>query len=511
MSRLLTGDRKGQYMDVDFLNILKKLRRYAANTVRLLVLFFVLGFFYELDPFGLSELSEHQSEKLYQQWTVMLRPSPSERITVVMLSDTQLDAIGYPERDYYQLHGEVLERLLELEPKAVFMDLGFVDYRPGKTSHQELLQAVADYRDAGTPLFFSADVRYDLRSGECEWQELPKSMREELITEGARPAFAAGGGVGRDKLTYPFACMSRPKHATEASEEVLLYSAAPLMCGDKCAGWLDDAVSVDALQNKLDAPLLIRWRLAGQSASYSEGVFPCRNVYTGIHSRFWHSLKFPSLLDKKYLNRYVEQSCPPQSSMSVTRLLYAQGDERQEVESLLKSSYVIYGAYLAFAEDVVDPPTHTLLPGAFHHAMALENLLSYEANYFRDTKTPFLGLRIKELFEYSTFFLLLLILEYARFVSMNSRQMYKNAVSSMKWVHRITHRLWVDIKMPLLALLVLVTSMYLCAEVFRQPVPDFIGLLALLSLSLLPTLFRKWETFKDRCRQILPSKKEESA
>ena len=67
------------------------------------------------------------------------------------------------------------------------------------------------------------------------------------------------------------------------------------------------------------------------------------------------------------------------------------------LKSAIQGRHIIYGGNLSMATDIILSPTHTPLPGAYFHAMALDNLLEYSTGVngtqpgFRVAKTTWFG------------------------------------------------------------------------------------------------------------------------
>jgi CHASE2 domain-containing sensor protein len=70
---------------------------------------------------------------------------------------------------------------------------------------------------------------------------------------------------------------------------------------------------------------------------------------------------------------------PYHATISTEDLL--DGGKRDRLAPLLKGKVVIYGAHIALVKDYVVSPVHGNVDGAFLHAMALDNLLTYGNRY----------------------------------------------------------------------------------------------------------------------------------
>lgn len=70
---------------------------------------------------------------------------------------------------------------------------------------------------------------------------------------------------------------------------------------------------------------------------------------------------------------------PYHAAISTDDLL--DGGKRSQLDCLLRGKVVIYGAQVALQKDYVFSPVHGQIPGAFIHAMALDNLLTFGDRY----------------------------------------------------------------------------------------------------------------------------------
>ncbi|MCY1367639.1 CHASE2 domain protein [compost metagenome] len=77
------------------------------------------------------------------------------------------------------------------------------------------------------------------------------------------------------------------------------------------------------------------------------------------------------------------QPCP------YTRTLYANQLRDPRVADVLRGKHVLLGVSIRGIPDLVASPVQGQLPGVYWHAMALDNLLTQEAGYWRDAPSVF--------------------------------------------------------------------------------------------------------------------------
>jgi len=151
--------------------------KFFARWIALTFLFFLLS---QVNIFGLGETTKHFSQTVFYQWMApcygktlfslceeeaikngLSKSTKKPDISVVLLLEQDLDVRkGWPAS--YELHADILERILDYGPKAVVVDFAFVD--PERTLHDptidDLEAVIQENREI--PVFFVADYGSDL-------------------------------------------------------------------------------------------------------------------------------------------------------------------------------------------------------------------------------------------------------------------------------------------------------------------------------------------------------------
>ncbi|MCB1873495.1 MAG: CHASE2 domain-containing protein [Gammaproteobacteria bacterium] len=454
-----------------------------------------LALLYQLDPFGLSSLSQHHSQTLFQRWTADLYPDRevARKISVVLFSDAELEKMHLSWPPPYSVHAEVLERILEFSPKAVFVDIAFVDQHRNDPTFIELGETIRSYREKKIPLFFAAG-RTD--------GNLPDGVIPDLAAAGALLVGVPGTGDDRQSFSYPLEVeinAGTQKHrecSTRLSAATAMYASSSL--NDSAAsnsqmqrsfltskGYLDDQRSSD---------MQLVWRFFDKEGN--NGPFRCKPISRSPLLNFWQGLNLDLTFsdDVPPKNRSVEvpgtiQVCPPQDTISVEQLLFNLTQEFvRELKCSLQQSFVIYGAYIAFNEDLVDPPTHTPIPGAFYHAMALDNLLTFGSEYRRTAEPVFdcIGLTKPMAIELVSLLLLVLLVQYGEFIWRGLGPSDPTAEHGNSRLLNVSYLLALTLRNLFLILLLLVGGAVFSTYLLLQPSTDFLGLLGLLSIKSLP-------------------------
>ena len=125
----------------------------------------ILKLAYHFDPFGISTSSTFYSKTLFYQWTADYHKGSNEKeanpVSVVILRDESFKG-EWPVKAI--VHAEILEEILELNPKAVFVDFAFIDKRDDdETLKNELIPVINQYLENDIKLYFLSLAPTDRR------------------------------------------------------------------------------------------------------------------------------------------------------------------------------------------------------------------------------------------------------------------------------------------------------------------------------------------------------------
>jgi hypothetical protein len=110
-----------------------------------------------------------------------------------------------------------------------------------------------------------------------------------------------------------------------------------------------------------------------------------------------------------------ESPCPPVATLFASALLSPEvdpslGAANEELFALADRAFLLVGGDFRGSGDLVTTPLHTLLPGVYYHAVALENLLAFDGRpkvrkEFRSPKLAFYGYDLLVLWVLAAIFL----------------------------------------------------------------------------------------------------------
>lgn len=290
-----------------------------------------------ISPFGFGErLDKYVQDLINTQTGHWIYPdTQQDEVVVLLLTDEIVDAVlrgQWPAP--YSFHASILSDLLVHRPRALFIDFYWMNQlKPGS---RELVDVLRNYRAAGVGVYLSAPTKEWLNNFWPELVGLVTPVSPQIVMD-PMDFVARSYTQGNNKLpSAAFAIVNDLNHGLENTE----------YRGDMDIFW----GTADNIRN-----------LAWMTPSASQ------------HDDFVDSL-FSGFTQ-------VETPVPYSTTVFVRDLINPVGATEDEalgeLDDHLKDRVVVYGASLAGIQDVVFTPTREILPGAYYHAMALDNLLTW--------------------------------------------------------------------------------------------------------------------------------------
>lgn len=309
-----------------------------------------------VDPLDINSRSERHARDLFN--AVLGTPAAftrADEVAVVTLNDTTLQALGVSWPLSYALHADIVDAILAQKPKALVVDVLFIDPLRRDNSLDDLVNALQQSKD--TPIFLAAapqrshtDIAILKRLDPAKWGA--ESGRAELVSVGNVPDSGAHS-------PYTLAYDDRPDSPAFAVYRRLSTGA----------GWLSEADYKRSME--------ISWPIGNTMSAEGQKLIgvECRGVPLGIVARLYAIVKNGGTLSG------IKQECPPYPAVFAQSLLRPFGQE-EALDKALRGKVVFYGVSIVGNADAirvghVDAP----LPGVFAHAAAFENLLRFEDRY----------------------------------------------------------------------------------------------------------------------------------
>lgn len=334
-----------------------------------------------LDPLGLDTVTNRHSERLIKRAVAPFYPSTGqERTTVVLFTEDTTDAFHtiWPLR--YLDHGTILRRILQLKPKAVFIDIMIPEVRSIDPTMPQLVHQLRKWAgpvikdEAGTthqriPVFIAARSK--------DGMKVARPLQE--ITQ---PVAIDWSGYGDNYPLY----VSNASDGRLATPAIAMYRR---YCADT-PGWPGCIRSGG--DSRFQAPMSVRW---GSTVPPLQGEFSsiknCQDVDQSWTSRGWFAVKLAvmSLFEGVVDEARRSQRCP--FNLTIDALLFrtARVGEDPFVREAITGRYIFVGTRITGGSDKFVSPVHGQLPGIYLNAMAFDNLVDFGDSYLRTS--PHLG------------------------------------------------------------------------------------------------------------------------
>ena len=373
-----------------------------------LLLASVALFFLNFNVLGTASPSNRFSQDLVYAWfgnepwlyprTGRDRPGKQPRVVVVMVDEPALALRGMRWPVPLQFHAQFLAELEVLRPRAIMLDFLLLD-PASRQDICDLLTVGSRLRRDGVPLYLAVTRTQDLQpldAAACRDADgalIPTSAVFTAVS-GQRQAYCSDF-VSR---LYPF----EQRRDVDAAPGSGVPSAAVRMyceaerAPQSCLARLTHVAAADAgfelAWSPEGDPFNQRW----SHASCVETISPMR-----------------AILNQPALPR--ESPCPPVATLFATALLSPEidpslGVANEELFALADRAFLLIGGDFRGSGDLVTTPLHTLLPGVYYHAVALENLLAFDGRpkvrkEFRSPKLAFYGYDLLVLWVLAAIFL----------------------------------------------------------------------------------------------------------
>lgn len=391
-----------------------------------LVLFLILVL--ATNPFGLAEESQRYSSDLFYQVVAPQYPGDMEpgaareafndttQIAVVLFNDDALRELRNREdgvtfgsdigttRAYtwpvkYAVHRDVIAKIIEAKPTALFIDFGFFDNR----GDAEGLQYFADFlKEHALPpsKFTNCALLYRERRLDEGYKDRGHDCSNKLSGTGEVPIFLATLDADRPvdvKVLEILAgsvtgLVTTRRHENRyelydcrsglPSPALAMYAVgSPLSQGLRpdCGGAGDAPGGAGSgTVSGLNA-MAVYWPAWGSDGE-SRGIFGCHALPETWQGRLLQLL-FGSWVSGEGLSAsLLRQACPPHRTASPAHLF---DPGKDWMTYFMEDRYVVYGGDFVGASDTFRPPTHEAVPGSYLHAMALDNLLRYRNDHWK--------------------------------------------------------------------------------------------------------------------------------
>jgi CHASE2 domain len=282
------------------------------------------------------------------------------QVVVVVVNEDALAIRGARWPAPVEFHAQFLAELEVLRPRAIFLDFLLIDAAP-REDVCDLLGVAAELRARGIQLYLAVTRSNDLAhmdAAACrDHNGKPLRVADVLTTVSVQRQADDSDFVSR---RYPFEQPGDADSKPMASAAVRMYcdSVRGSACLSRLTGKFPPNAGFELAWSPEGDPFNRRWSLTSCVQTTSP---------------------MDAILNQPPLPR--ETGCPPVATLFAAALLDPQQDpslDNRKLFDLVDGSFVMVGGNFRGSGDLVTTPLHTLVPGVYYHAVALQNLLAFE-------------------------------------------------------------------------------------------------------------------------------------
>lgn len=309
-------------------------------------------------------------------------PAGQNLITVLTIDDGDLKEYGLSWPVPLDFHGRLIQRIARHQPKAIFLDVVFLDDRPAPQL-EAFGAALCAVAAQGVPIYYASYARADLTSNV---EAMLARLRVPRPDGGTGPACArpVRAHLLHDRLDqhlWTYALNSPPGERIDPQRPRPPGSVAhTLYClhdPGRCPRDTEEPMALlwPTRADHDNPRILVRANLEGQLESVCRGEWHWSEAvpFNGLARRAWAWLKAQPY-------RPLAPLCPYNKVLPASAFKGI-GFDTDELRAALNGRFVLIGVNLAAVSDSVLSPVHGRLPGVHAHAVALDNLISLNGRY----------------------------------------------------------------------------------------------------------------------------------
>lgn len=291
------------------------------------------------------------------------------QIAVMELNDKYLELVGETWPPSYLSYAAMLDDVAQYRPASIFLDIALVHAR-SEEGLQRLIDSLCTLYEQGTRVYLAA----------LENQAGQLYLRAELQTPQAQRCYRQVG-IRYDPdpstklaMTYPLRGNGEARtiaHSEKVKAERMRIRSAALAIAED----FDTDQILQRLQSDTPSTMALTWSLEQHAPGEWERWLGCN-----AQPAWWKEMIPRSL--RGFLAMNVEPACPSHRHVPLVLVADPQTDAtRAWLQRNIQQKHVLIGASVAGISDTVQSPIHGDIPGVYLHAMALDNLLHFGADY----------------------------------------------------------------------------------------------------------------------------------
>lgn len=351
--------------------------RLVRGALHSLLLASVALFFLNFNLVGTASPSKRFSQDLVYAWfgdEAWLYPraamsdaphsADNPHVVVVMIDENALAMRGARWPVPLSFHAQFLAELEVLRPRAILLDFLLID-PAARADTCDLLGVAARLRADGIRLYLAVTRRDDLdlmdAAGCQDAKGAPWRAAQLLIPVAVQRQADDSDFVSR---RYPF-----EQRADNTPPGSGILSAAVRMYCESVPGSAECARGLTREQPP-NAGFELAWSPQGDPFNQRWSGVSCVETINPLRA----------ILNQPALPR--ESACPPVATLFGTALLSPEDDPtlgpgNRDLFALADGAFLMVGGNFRGSGDLITTPLHTLLPGVYYHAVALQNLIAF--------------------------------------------------------------------------------------------------------------------------------------
>lgn len=441
--------------------------------VRAVITTAMILFAFVVDPLGVRNAAEkHYEDHILRLWSPFYTDDVSQDVTVILIDDTFLrQTEKYPVT--YRNLSNLLRVISAHKPQAVFFDiLQHYEHSP------RLDRWLKTLGSQEFPVFMSSDTDYDTESILSD----ETSLRYKISKVSQLTAVSWSGY----QHYYPlYVDWNGNKSETAAMS---LYQVWCEEEKGRCSSLVERS-------NSFSDPMMVQW--TNKFDSKQNNYFPlsheCGQVSNSQFSQFWELLKLSltqGVQSDKTLDEGLRQRCPPFLSVSAAKLLESGALKSESLRRAIENRLVLVGYFLPGGTDIVRSPVHGSLPGVYYHAMALDNLINLDTDYWHvPEKIGLFSLSLADIVEILVQVGVLFLVIWYRYTHLENELTDGETLNSRTQIYS-------GIKPTVCIVALIFVSVLVCHFILKVGAPNWYGLLMILFLDLPIFLFYFLEAVK---------------
>jgi hypothetical protein len=343
-----------------------------GNIVYFVGIIFFWVVFKFLDPLGIETATKQSSSAFFDAIEAPFYGISSQKthkhVAVVTINDNTVDYFDESFPFNYRTHIIILQRILAAHPAAIYVDLRMMRERSGEEL-SSFAPVIQEAERLQVPLFFARG------SAVKEQPNLPEPLR-------SHQAFSV---IRNSKNTYPLWIKDGQTEVPNAA-----FAVYESLCKTKLA-----SVCGQSIHKNFERPLLLRWGLKPDPAQALVSFVPEEKTES-VFANFLFLGSTPIALAvkrglgsfSKFLRQDKGEAQFYPLVMGAEQLQFrGRNTDAQSppLANLLKDRAVFYGVDILDQHDDTPIAGLGLMPNVVTHAMAFDNLITYNTHYFHES------------------------------------------------------------------------------------------------------------------------------